>query len=108
MSHMIDYVEPLNFSLTREKFYQSQVGGCKRCGEWLRPFVGSFMADAGHGFVWRVSNRSGMCKSCFEAMQSSSRYPYTKEQKKDVYYRYKTPGIDNTTHETIAYQDMEA
>ena len=67
------YLAAVNFNLS-DNLYSCALrdGFCKKCGGEIVPFLGSFYMDAGYGYNWIVSEKSGICKSCFEALRNAT------------------------------------
>jgi hypothetical protein len=44
---------------------------CARCFAPIVPFSGSFTMDAGQGGTYQVTEKSGLCRSCFDALRNN-------------------------------------
>ena len=79
-------------------------GNCHQCGGLVVPFEGRFSMDAGYGLVFHVTEKSGLCRTCFDTMREK------REQKGPPDYEFrairkvgKTTGRDGIEHEI--YED---
>ena len=71
---LIPYEAPVSWKLLtsdeQEKAVQEKKL-CSRCLAPIIPFQESFRMDAGHGCTYEVSQDSGLCRACFDALRAN-------------------------------------
>lgn len=67
------YLAAASFDLSEKDYHRAGRGEvCNKCGGELSSFPDSFYMDAGYGYNWIVSEKSGICKSCFDTLRNST------------------------------------
>lgn len=71
---IIPYTAPTSWNLLESREQAREVEEQKRCAKCLspiKPFSESFHMGAGQGCVFLVNEKSGLCRSCFDALRAN-------------------------------------
>lgn len=74
VSPIIPYEAPISWNLLEDEAQSKAVQEkklCARCLAPIIPFQESFRMDAGHGCIFLVSEYSGLCRACFDALRAN-------------------------------------
>jgi hypothetical protein len=65
---------------------------CAGCLAEIVPFKDSFTMDAGHGGIYQVTENSGLCRSCFNALRENPP-KYRKVPRVQINYAFGTEAL---------------
>lgn len=73
VSPLIPYKAPISWDKLEEGQYDRIQAKeiCSFCFAPIIPFSESFTMDAGHGGIFEVTGKSGLCRACFDALRAN-------------------------------------